>query len=103
MAFIVASFWSDILNIILPTNTSRAHHLLIKTEYLIDQEKYFYLILLHAIVSVCIGGIATLAIGTMLFTYLQHICGMFKIARYWHECINDRKDLDNLLFSNKVI
>ncbi|XP_025271264.1 uncharacterized protein LOC112639947 [Camponotus floridanus] len=82
IAFIVASFWSNILNIILPTNTSRAHHLLIKTEYLIDQEKYFYLILLHAIVSFCIGGIAALAIGTILFTYLQHVCGMFKIASY---------------------
>ncbi|XP_019883951.2 uncharacterized protein LOC109610194 [Camponotus floridanus] len=82
VAFIVASFWSDILNIILPTNTSRARHLVIMTEYFIDQEKYFYLILLHAILSLCIGGIAVLAIGTILFTYLQYVCGMFKIASY---------------------
>ncbi|XP_025271265.1 uncharacterized protein LOC109610196, partial [Camponotus floridanus] len=82
MTFILASFWSDILNIILPTNTSRAHHLVIMTEYFIDQEKYFYLILLHTIVSFCIGVISALAIGTILFTYLQHVCGMFKIASY---------------------
>jgi len=103
MILIVASFWSDILNIILPTNTSRAHHLLIMTEYLIDQEKYYYFILLHTIVSVCIGEIAVLAIGTILFTYLQHVCGMFKIARYWYKCKNDRKNSDNLLLSHKAI
>lgn len=78
---IIASFWSDIFNIILPTNASRSHHLLIVTEYFIDQEKYFYFIQFHFIVSICIGTIVTLATGTMLITYTQHTNGMFKIAR----------------------
>ncbi|KAL6421737.1 hypothetical protein ACFW04_010942 [Cataglyphis niger] len=79
-AFIVASFWSDII-IILSPNASRSHHLLIATEHFINQEKYFYLILLHNIASLCIGAIAMLAIGTMFIAYLQYTCGMFKIAR----------------------
>lgn len=102
-AFIIASFWSDILNVILPTNASRSHHLLIMTEHLIDQEKYFYLILLHTIASFCIGLIALLATGTMILTYLLHICGMFKIARYLHERKNSHTHSDNLLLSNKAI
>jgi len=51
------------------------------TEYFIDQQKYFYLILLHIYAVICIGAIVMLAIGTMLITYIQHTCGMFKIAR----------------------
>ncbi|XP_025271234.1 uncharacterized protein LOC109610193 [Camponotus floridanus] len=103
MAFIVASFWSDILNIILSSNTSRAHHLLIRTEYLIDQEKYFYLILLHIIVTVCIGGTAALAIGTILFTYLQHVCGMFKIASYRIERAMSITMLQNINLKKQIL
>ncbi|XP_012056629.1 PREDICTED: uncharacterized protein LOC105619720 [Atta cephalotes] len=51
-------------------------------EYFIDQEKYFYLILLHFYAIICVGGIAVLAIGTLFLTYLQYICGIFKIAGY---------------------
>ncbi|XP_029671883.1 uncharacterized protein LOC115240707 [Formica exsecta] len=80
--FIVASFWSDIINVILSSNTSQPHHLLIVTEHFINQEKYFYLILLHNVASLCIGATAMLAVGTMFIAYLQHTCGMFKIASY---------------------
>ncbi|XP_026825928.1 uncharacterized protein LOC105285851 isoform X2 [Ooceraea biroi] len=52
------------------------------TEYFIDQEKYFYLILLHMNVTIYIGATAVIATGTMLMGYLKHICGMFSIARY---------------------
>jgi len=88
---------------ILPINPSRSHHLLIVTEYFIDQEKYFYLIQFHFIASSCIGTIVTLAVGTMLITYLQHTSGMFKIAR----CGRKNTDSCNSSFShdylNKII
>jgi len=51
------------------------------TEYFIDQETYFYLIILHADVAFFIGSLAMLATGAMLLTYMQHVCGMLKIAR----------------------
>jgi hypothetical protein len=44
--FFLALMWSAILNIILKMNIFQARHLPIITEYFIDQEKYFYLILL---------------------------------------------------------
>ncbi|XP_018300289.1 uncharacterized protein [Mycetomoellerius zeteki] len=52
------------------------------TEYLVDQEKYLYWILLHMFIVLCIGMIIMLGIGTVLISYLQHTCGMFKIASY---------------------
>jgi len=53
----------------------------IVTEYFIDQEKYFYLIMLHTLAAVYIGSIAMVATGTTLIAYFQHTCGMFSIAR----------------------
>ncbi|KAL6433509.1 hypothetical protein ACFW04_006542 [Cataglyphis niger] len=103
LAFIIASFWSNILNVILPTNASRSHHLLIMTEHLIDQEKYFYLILLHTIASFCIGMIALLATGTMILTYLLHICGMFKIASYRIECAMSIDMLQNINLKKNLL
>jgi len=79
---IIGQSWSNILDIILPKNSSRPHNLLIMMEYFIDQEKYFYFILLHLYVAILIGFITMLAIGTLLFGFFQYICGMFKIARY---------------------
>ncbi|CAL1681323.1 unnamed protein product [Lasius platythorax] len=100
---IVVSFCSDIFNIILPTNVSRSHHLLTITEYFIDQEKYFYFILLHSIASICIGATVMLAIGAMLITYLQHTCGMFKIASYRIERAMSINMLQNINQENILI
>jgi len=80
--FFLALMWSDILNVILKMNISQARHLPIVTEYFIDQEKYFYLILLHMSTAFCIGMTVTLAIGSMLVAFYHHVCGIFSIARY---------------------
>ncbi|KAH0945585.1 hypothetical protein HN011_004535 [Eciton burchellii] len=80
--FFLALMWSDILNVILKMNISQARHLPIITEYFIDQEKYFYLILLHISTAFCIGMTVTLAIGSMLVTFYHHVCGIFSIASY---------------------
>ncbi|KAL6421727.1 hypothetical protein ACFW04_010942 [Cataglyphis niger] len=101
-AFIVASFWSDII-IILSPNASRSHHLLIATEHFINQEKYFYLILLHNIASLCIGAIAMLAIGTMFIAYLQYTCGMFKIASYRIKCAMNINMLQNINSKKNIL
>ena len=62
-------------------------------EYFIDQEKYFYLILLHTYAIICIGGTAMLAIGAMILTCVQYVCGMFRIARYEKKCRNNHNNL----------
>ncbi|XP_025991798.2 uncharacterized protein LOC113004035 [Solenopsis invicta] len=67
----------------LSANESRPHpsvHII--TKYFIDQEKYFYLIILHADVAYCVGALAMLATGTTSLAFFQHASGMFKIAGY---------------------
>ncbi|KAH0948833.1 Or9e93 [Eciton burchellii] len=72
-----------ILRVSLPINESRpVLSLHIMTEYFIDQEKYFYLLVMHKEIASCIGVTAIVATGTMNMLYLQHACGMFIIASY---------------------
>ncbi|XP_067216095.1 uncharacterized protein [Linepithema humile] len=74
------------------------------TEYFVDQEKYFYLIMLHAIAASCIGGTVMLATGMVLLACQHQACGMFRIASYRVEqamtVCNSRK---NCLKSHNLI
>jgi len=69
------------MNIILSANESQPRRLQISVEYFIDQEKYYYMLLFHINAAICIALTVMLATGTMLLVYLQHACGMFKVAR----------------------
>lgn len=71
-----------LLHHISPTNGSRPRQLQIATEYFIDEEKFYYVILLHMDAALITGGISVLAIGTLMIMYYQHTCAMFKIAWY---------------------
>ncbi|XP_025270100.1 uncharacterized protein LOC109609779 [Camponotus floridanus] len=78
--FILLYIWPYIRHIMI-LNNSQSHsppHII--TEYFIDQEKYSYLITVHRHAACLIGSLAMLATGTMLITYVQHICAMFSIA-----------------------
>lgn len=90
---IMSQFWSNIF-VVSSKNVSRLRRLPIMMEYFIDQEKYFDLILLHINVTIFIGCVAVLAVGTILVTFLQHICGMFRIAWYEYKCRNDHNNLN---------
>ncbi|XP_070522372.1 odorant receptor 30a-like [Cardiocondyla obscurior] len=81
-SFVGLQLWADFKHTILSSNLSHSHELLIDTEYIIDEEKYFYLMFLHINMTIIIGCIIILATGAMLVAYLQHACGMFKIASY---------------------
>ncbi|XP_012056511.1 PREDICTED: uncharacterized protein LOC105619603 [Atta cephalotes] len=72
-------------------------------EYFIDQEKYFYLILLHFYAITYIGVFAILAIGTLLLTYLQYICGIFKIAGYRIEHAININIRQNITPKNEIL
>jgi len=71
----------DFMNIIISANESQSRRLQISVEYFIDQEKYYYVLLFHMNAAICIAWTVVLATGAMLFAYLQHACGIFKIAR----------------------
>jgi len=72
-------------NTISSTNISRLRQVKIPTEYFIDEEKYFYFILLHINIASLVGALAVIAMGTLMIAYLQHTCAMFKIA--WYEIV----------------
>ncbi|XP_012062844.1 PREDICTED: uncharacterized protein LOC105626142 [Atta cephalotes] len=78
----VAFLRLEFIDIVLSTNVSRLHHLLISTEYFIDPQKYFYLISFHVSASIIIGSTAMVATGSLFLAYFLHFCGMFKIASY---------------------
>ena len=81
--YLFVPIWPRIFDVIMAINNSRSGSaaIYIATEYFVDQENFSYLILLHTNAATCIGATAMVATGTMLIAYLQHICGMFSIAR----------------------
>jgi hypothetical protein len=84
-ALLVGQLIPGLFNIILSTNKSRSQPLYIRVEYFLDQEKYFYLFLFHVNITICIETAVLIAIGTMVIAFLQHTCGMLRIARYENE------------------
>ncbi|XP_011348437.1 odorant receptor 85b isoform X2 [Ooceraea biroi] len=82
ISFNMLSFMPYFLSAILHINESNHPMQLFLTEYFVDEEKYFYLILLHTNVAFSIGGTAFAATGLMLLSYVEHSCGMFQIASY---------------------
>ncbi|KAL6260660.1 hypothetical protein P5V15_008180 [Pogonomyrmex californicus] len=83
--FILYPFWPLLSDILFPINETRPLSLLFITEYFVDQEKYYYLIVIHTNAATFIGAVAMLATGTMLIFYQLLACGMFRIASYRFE------------------
>ncbi|RLU26064.1 ObirOr5-9E67 [Ooceraea biroi] len=54
----------------------------IRTEYFVDEEKYFYFILLHLYAVQYIAGGTLLVAGTLVVGYFTYCCGLFNIASY---------------------
>lgn len=80
----IFQLWIIMIDADLSTNISRAYRFLFTMEYFIDQEKYFYLTLLHINAAVCIGSAIMISNGAIFIAFIQHTCGMLKIARYEH-------------------
>ncbi|EZA51615.1 hypothetical protein DMN91_004431 [Ooceraea biroi] len=79
----VIIYWPFILEIVVPKNDSQAIHTMqFVTKYFNVSEKYYVLVLVHLAAAASTGLIVCVGTGTMLFSYLQHICGMFEIASY---------------------
>ncbi|XP_039311367.1 uncharacterized protein LOC105202591 [Solenopsis invicta] len=92
----------SIIDIQSSTNASRSHFFLLKMEYFIDQEKYFYFIWVHINATISIITITLVANGTMLIAYIQHVCGVFRIASYRMKYGININVLQNVMLKNKV-
>ncbi|XP_011696366.1 PREDICTED: uncharacterized protein LOC105455026 [Wasmannia auropunctata] len=100
---LVAQLWRDFTDIILSVNISRPHHLQVTTEYFINQERYFYLLFFHLNTAVVVGCFVLTATGTMLVAYLQHACGMFRIASYRIETAIQIYISKNINMQNEIL
>ncbi|XP_020291754.1 uncharacterized protein LOC109858671 [Pseudomyrmex gracilis] len=80
----IVQFLPVILNVIFPSQTPRpfSRRLIIRMEFLIDEEKYFFAILFYGAVGWTIGSVAIVSIGCSILTFGYHTCAMFKIACY---------------------
>ncbi|XP_071560212.1 uncharacterized protein [Temnothorax nylanderi] len=99
---IIVQIWSNIVDVNLPMNASEPYYLII-TEYFIDRQKYFYLILLHINAVFCFGIVTLLGTGTMLISYVEHACGMLKIASYRIQHAINIDILQNITLKNKTL
>ncbi|KAH0946912.1 hypothetical protein HN011_007318 [Eciton burchellii] len=96
---ITISFLDNVTSI----NGSRSRQLLIAVEYFIDQQKYYYIILLHMNAAIFIGIFTFLSMGTLLIAYIQHTCGMFRIACYRIENAMEIDILKNITLRRKSL
>ncbi|XP_011704525.1 PREDICTED: uncharacterized protein LOC105459881 [Wasmannia auropunctata] len=93
VVYISIPFWPGILDIVAPLNESRMRYLPFLVEYFLDEQKYFYPILLHTIVTILLGTTTVIATETLTFAFIYHICGMFEIVSYRITCILDKSIL----------
>ncbi|XP_011860672.1 PREDICTED: uncharacterized protein LOC105557891 [Vollenhovia emeryi] len=100
---IIIQFRAKLLNVIVPINISQPYQFPVLIEYFVDQEKYFYLIILHIYVTVCIVAIIMVATGTIYITCIQHTCGMFRIASYRIEHAMNFNNLQNITLENEIL
>ncbi|XP_071628227.1 uncharacterized protein [Temnothorax longispinosus] len=79
--FIVILFLSNfLLDITSSKNESRPRQLPVLIECFIDQQKYFFLILLAACFAVVCSITTVVASETLNMSYTHHACGLFEIA-----------------------
>ncbi|XP_050465120.1 uncharacterized protein LOC126858696 [Cataglyphis hispanica] len=97
--------WPQIFGSVFYINESQlqSQTIQIMTEYFIDQEKYFYLILLHTNAAFCIGVTTWLGMGTMIIGWFIHICGMLTITSYRVEQIMTTKMSKNINLKNQIM
>lgn len=70
-----------ILNIILPLNESRSLVRTYKSNYFVNEEKYYLQMLLHEYIASFINITTILTVDTMYSVLTEHVCGMFAILR----------------------
>ncbi|XP_032687881.1 uncharacterized protein LOC116852030 [Odontomachus brunneus] len=100
-SFISIQCWSSILDIVQPRNESRPHVIVFPMEYFVDQQKYFYLILLHINTAIFIGGITVPATLSVLVSCQECVCGMFTVACYRIEHAMSTDALRNVSLNSK--
>ncbi|XP_039311541.1 uncharacterized protein LOC113003314 [Solenopsis invicta] len=92
--YTISFFVPGTLDLIYPLNESRSRKLPILAEYFIlDEQKYFYPILVHQLLVIAIGITIVLSTETLSMMYLHHTFGLFDVARYHLKHVFDNETL----------
>jgi hypothetical protein len=70
-----------LLDIIFPLKEMRPREIHALTEYFVDKRTYFYPILCHWLIGLMFGLYIIIVTSTLQMVYLEHICGLLKIAK----------------------
>lgn len=69
------------LDIVAPINKTREETLHITSEYFVDHSKYYLPVVIHMIISICVGALSLISTSMMLLSYGFHACALFKVAK----------------------
>ncbi|KAF3054628.1 Odorant receptor 153 [Nylanderia fulva] len=83
--FMSVSLVPVILDAVLPLNESRPILPAHPGYYFVDDRKYFYYILLHAVFGWKVAMTGIVAHDCMLLTYVEHVCSIFAISGFRFE------------------
>nr|WGO81756.1 olfactory receptor 78 [Microplitis mediator] len=86
--FLVSPAIPKIMDLVNPLNESRPLLTLYETEYFVDQEKYYVLLLIHAYMTVPVSLGVLLYFDILLGTHVFHACAMFEILRTYLQSIH---------------
>ncbi|XP_066589855.1 putative odorant receptor 92a [Prorops nasuta] len=79
---IFATFFTTILDVIIPLNQSRKKVTGLRYEFFLDEEKYFYWIIIYMSLSAFVVATSGVANLTAFCMHLQHACGMLEALGY---------------------
>ena len=69
-----------VLDVIMPLNASRQKTFPYYAEYFIDDEDYYYQLMMHGTLVFTISVMVYVSIDTMYACCSQHLCGLFAIV-----------------------
>ncbi|XP_043468628.1 odorant receptor 9a-like [Leptopilina heterotoma] len=96
IAFVNLPMIPVILDLVKPLNVSRPKTPLYIAEYYIDEEKYFFPIMLHQYACSITCTNMIVVVETMFMLYTQHACGIFSILGYKLQHLVEPKNVDRI-------
>lgn len=78
----------------MPLDKPRLRQLPIQIEVFFDIERYFYFFAFLLLIINLLGMTVLMATETMFMAFIQHVCGLFEVIRWYHKVFNLFKRLN---------
>lgn len=93
-----------LLDVVQPLNESYVKDIYLDVEYFVNSSKYIGLFAVHLAIFVSLGMLTILATGLSIYSFVLHICAVFKIAKKVSEMFIRSKVIEvfTILTSNYI-